>query len=830
MRGRPGTKPLYLAVLAGAVALAGVWLAERYGLFGRDLAATQAAIGANCLDCHDEITRSGDLVLDPATLADVADHAEVWEKVLRKIADRAMPPPEEPRPPERDYLTIERFLVAELDALAAARPNPGDLPQLHRLTRTEYRNAIRDLLALEGLPAELDFELLLPADNRSSGFDNIAELLFISPSNMERYIDTAGKISRLAVGDMSAPPLVNRHRMALQLPQDSHLPGLPIGTRGGLLVESFLPLDGEYLVRVEFAGGSREPHELEVLVDGERVAMATVVTGTRGFPRRPPPLEFHLELPAGPAEVGVTFIERSEAFDESSLRVRRRSRGALPDIELVTISGPFNPTGPGNTPSRERIFTCTPGGDLGERACASEILGTLARRAYRRPVTDADLDELWPFYETGVADGGFERGIQYALERILVSPQFLYRVEVDPPGAAPGEAYALGEFELASRLSFFLWSSIPDDELLELAAAGRLQSPGTLQAQIERMLADPRSTSLVSNFASQWLFLGDVESKDPDLYLFRDYDETLREAFAVEAELFIDSVLRGGSGILELITANHSFVNERLAEHYGIANIEGSHFRRVELPEDSPRTGLLGKGGILTLTSYATRTSPVLRGKYVLDNLLASPPPPPPPDVPTLVTESDGAELTLREALERHREDPACAGCHYEMDAIGFALENFDAVGQWRDRSAGVAVDAASELPDGTAIDGVAGLRNHLARHPDRFARAFTEKLLMYALGRNIQYYDAPAVRTIVRDAASDGYGFASIVEGIASSVPFRMRNPRGAAAVDANANAGAGTVAAVAEPNAATAVTEANPDAAVAEANADAGITEANR
>ena len=785
MRPMPGAKPLYAAVLACAVVLAGAWLAERFGLFDRDLTVTQAAIGAHCLDCHDDITRSGGLLLEPATLADVGGHTEVWEKVVRKIADRAMPPADEPRPPEQDYLTIERFLVAELDALAAARPNPGELPQLHRLTRTEYRNAIRDLLELDGLPAELDFELLLPADNRSSGFDNISELLFVSPSNMERYIDTARKISRLAVGDMSTPLLVNRHRMALQLPQDTHLPGLPIGTRGGLLVDSFFPLDGEYVVRVEFAGGSREPHELEVLVNGERIAATTVVTGGRGFPRRPPPLQLRLPLAAGPAEVGVTFIERSEAFDESTLRVRRRSRGALPDIELVTISGPFNPTGPGDTPSRARIFTCTPEGELVERDCAAGILGSLARRAYRRPVTGADLDELWPFYETGLAEAGFERGIQYALERILISPQFLYRIELDPPDAPPGEAYAIGDLELASRLSFFLWSSLPDDELFELAAAGQLQAPGTLEAQIQRMLADPRSTSLVSNFAAQWLFLGDVESKDPDLYLFRDYDETLRDAFAIEAELFIDSVLRGGASILELITSNHTFLNERLAEHYGIANVEGSHFRRVDLPDGSPRAGLLGKGGILTLTSYATRTSPVLRGKYVLENLLATPPPPPPPDVPSLVTERDGAALTMREALARHREDPTCAGCHLEMDAIGFALENFDAVGQWRERDAGVEIDAASELPDGTAIDGVAGLRNYLAQHPDRVARAFTEKLLMYALGRNIQYYDAPAVRTIVRDAASDGYGFASIVEGIVLSVPFRMRNPRDGAAAN---------------------------------------------
>ncbi|WP_428100011.1 DUF1592 domain-containing protein [Candidatus Rariloculus sp.] len=779
MRRTPSAKPLYAVVLAGAAVLAGTWLAARHGLFDRDRAATQAAISANCLDCHDDITRSGDLVLEPATLADVGGHAEIWERVIRKVADRAMPPPDEPRPPERDYITIERFLEAELDAFAAARPNPGELPQLHRLTRTEYGNAIRDLLALDVLPAELDYELLLPADNKSSGFDNISELLFVSPSTMERYIDAARKISRLVVGDMSAAPLVNRHRLALQLPQDIHVPGLPIGTRGGLVIGSYFPLDGEYVVRVELAGSSREPHELEILVDGERVARSTVVSGGPGFPRRAPPLEFRLPVTAGPANIGVTFIERSEAFDESTLRVRRRSRGALPDIEHVTISGPFNPTGPGQTPSRERIFTCTPGGDIDERACAGEIVTALARRAYRRPVSETDLEGLWPFYEAGLADGGFDRGIQYALERILISPQFLYRVELDPPDARPGVAYAISDLELASRLSFFLWSSIPDYELLDLATEGRLRDPETLEAQIERMLADPRSESLVTNFAAQWLFLGDVESKDPDLYLFRDYDDTLRSAFAREAELFLDSVLRGNGSIVELLTASYTFVNERLAAHYGIANIEGSHFRRIELPESSPRAGLLGKGGILALTSYATRTSPVLRGKYVLENLLAAPPPAPPPDVPSLVTEDDGAALTMREALARHREDPACAGCHVEMDAIGFALENFDATGQWRDRDAAAPVDSTSALPDGTIIDGVAGLRSYLALHQDRFARAFTEKLLMYALGRNVQYYDAAAVRAIVRDAGNEGYAFASIVEGIARSVPFQMRNAR---------------------------------------------------
>lgn len=782
MRSALGPSPLRVAAIAGGVALVG--LGAWYGstLIADPEGETRAAIEQHCMECHNPAEQSGGLVINPGALTEVGERAEVWEKVVRKVADRAMPPPERPRPSETQYLAIQTYLEGELDARAAAAPNAGVLPQLHRLTRTEYTNAIRDLLALEGLPAELDFRLLLPADNSASGFDNIAELLFVSPGVMERYIDAARKISRLAVGDPTAPPLVNRHRMPLQLPQDTHLPGLPLGTRGGLAIESYFPLDAVYVFTIDFAGRVRERHELELLIDGERAARATLEAGEGGF-RGPAPMEFRVPVLAGPRQIGVTFIERSEAFDESTLRVRRRSRGALPEIELVTISGPFDTTGPGNTPSRERIFVCTPT-DAGEQgrnaqACANEILATLGRRAYRRPVTDEDLADLEPFYAAGLAAGGFERGIQAALERLLISPQFLYRIEREPDGAAPGKAFAVSDLELASRLSFFLWSSIPDDELLDSAIAGKLHETGVLEAHVARMLADPRSESLVTNFATQWLFLRDIENKDPDLFLFRDYDATLRSAFTREAELFVDSILRQNRSVSELLTAEHTFINERLAEHYGIPNVEGSHFRRVALPAGSPRAGLLGKGGILTLTSYSARTSPVLRGKYVLENLLGSPPPPPPPDVPSLVTEDadDGAPLTMREALARHRADPACAGCHVEMDAIGFALENFDATGKWRDRDAGTAIDAASELPDGRAIDGIAGLRDFLAARPERFAGAFTEKLLMYALGRNVQYYDAPAVRAIVRDAANDNYAFASIVTGIVRSVPFRMRN-----------------------------------------------------
>ena len=766
--------------LCGGLGLLMAILAYRLNLFAdpeaRALAALDSTIDRYCIDCHNEAEQAGGLVLDAATRADLARHHETWEKVARKIADRAMPPPDQPRPDEPLYASIQAQLETALDAHAQANPNAGRLPRLRRLTRAEYRNAIRDLLALADLPAELDFELLLPTDNASSGFDNIAELLFVSPAIMERYIDAASKISRLAVGDMSMAPLVNRHPMPLQLPQDTHLPGLPIGTRGGLLIETYLPLDAEYLLTIDFAGAAREVHEVEVLIDGERAARAAVEP-TGGAP--PPPLELAVRAAAGPAQLGVTFIERSEAIDESTLRVRRRGRGALLAIEQVTIAGPFNPSGPGQTPSRERIFVCTPEQAADETTCARQILTTLARRAYRRPVTETDMADLMPFYAAGHAKGGFELGIQRALERVLIGPQFLYRIERQPDEVRPGAAYAVSDLELASRLSFFVWSSLPDDELLALAEERRLRAPGVLEAQVRRMLADPRSESLVTNFATQWLFLHDVETRDPDLYLYRDYDQTLRSAFVREIELFLNEILRGGSSLLDLLTADFTFVNERLAEHYGMTNIVGSRFRRVTLPADSPRAGLLGKGGILTLTSYSTRTSPVLRGKYVLDNLLTSPPPPPPPDVPSLVTEdaADGAALTMREALARHRADPACAGCHLNMDAIGFALENFDATGRWRDWDAGTPVDAASELPDGTPLHGIAGLRAYLAQNPDRFVRAFTEKLLMYGLGRNVQYYDAAAVRAIVRAAENDGYSFASIVTGIVRSVPFQMRN-----------------------------------------------------
>jgi hypothetical protein len=491
-----------------------------------------------------------------------------------------------------------------------------------------------------------------------------------------------------------------------------------------------------------------------------------------------------------------------------------RSRGTMPAIAIATIRGPYSPTGPGDTPSRKRIFVCRPTSEAAEAPCAREILATLARRAYRRAAGDADLKDLMPFYEQGRADGGFDAGIQLALERLLVSPQFLYRIEREPApqagvtanaagapplraardspraggGAAPTAARhdapigvaPVSDVELASRLSFFLWSSIPDDELIETALDGRLHDTSVLRAQVQRMLADPRAESMVTNFAAQWLFLRDVEGKDPDIFLFPDHDVSLRRALERETELFVGDVLRHGESVTDLLTASYTFLNERLARHYDVPNVYGSYFRRVELAADSPRAGLLGQGSILTVTSYSTRTSPVLRGKYVLDNLLASPPPPPPADVPALKTEDDaagGKPLTMREAMVKHRANPACASCHAKMDPIGFALEHFDAVGRWRDADAGQPINAASKLLDGATIDGLAGVQSMLLRRPELFVHAFTEKLMMYALGRNVQYYDAPAIRTIMRAAAEKNYAFSTIVEGIVESVPFRMRN-----------------------------------------------------
>jgi hypothetical protein len=739
-----------------------------------------------------------------------------------------MPPPNVPRPDAAGYDRLASFLESELDRAEAAHPHLGKLPLAHRLSRTEYRNAVRDLLALESLPSEVSIDYLLPADNVSSGFDNIADLLFVSPSVMERYLDAARKISRLAVGDPSMPVMVNIHKLDPEHWQDDRVDELPFGTRGGIAVRSEFPVDGTYIVKVDV--GNAQGHELEVTVDGERVALRALgaargggagAAAAGGDPQDPDdpvaapqpapargaapagraaadggrggrgaggrgrggaagPLEFPLTLKAGPKLIGVSFVQRSEVRDEATLRPRMRSRGTQPGINAVTISGPYSVTGPGDSPSRRRIFLCRPSSTTEEAPCARKILSTLVRRAYRRPATDADLSDLLPFYEQGRRTS-FDVGIQTALERLLVSPQFLFRIEREPATAARGSTYRISDLELASRLSFFIWSSIPDDELLDAAAAGRLKDPKVLEQQVRRMLNDPRSEALVTNFAEQWLYLRDIAAKQPDEILFADFDETLRAAMRRETELFIDSVFRENRSVLELLSANYTFLNERLARHYGVANVKGSWFRRVDFPSGDVRGGLLGQGSVLTITSYSTRTSPVLRGKWVLENLLSAAPPPPPADVPSLKTETaPGKPLTLRDAMIRHRAAPACAGCHARMDPIGFAMENFDAVGRWRDRDGEHPIDATGVFPDGATFDGIPGLKRELLRQPEQFVGTVAERLLMYALGRNLQYYDAPSVRTVMRDAQASRYTMASLVLGIVKSRPFQMREAGG--------------------------------------------------
>jgi hypothetical protein len=743
---------------------------------------TAEALQKYCGTCHSGKVKTAGVVIDPTALSQpggiAGPNAETWERAVRQLRAKSMPPVGMPRPDAATYDKVATYLETALDKEAATKPNPGDLPNLHRLTRTEYKNSIRDLLALDNLPKEMDYTLLLPADNASSGFDNIADLLYVSPVVMERYLDTANKISRLAVGDPAIPVMENIHQMPLEEPQESRVEELPFGTRGGIAVKSYFPLDAEYEFRVDLSGAAREAHQLELTVDGERKGLITIGGTGRGGRGGGAPTQFRIPVKAGPRLIGVTFIQHTEALDEGTLRARQRSRGSQPAVGAMTIRGPYNATGSGMTPSREKIFSCHPQNASEELPCAKQVLSTLMRRAYRRPVTDSDVAKLMPFYETGRKDSTFDHGVQIALERLLVSPQFLYRIERDPATAAPGANYKISDLELASRLSFFLWSSGPDDELMNVAVAGKLKQPDVLEKQVRRMMTDPRSESLVNNFAAQWLFLRDVEVKEPDLFLFRDFDEGLRKSFERETELFLDSILRENRSVKELLTANYTFLNERLAEHYGVPNLRGSQFRRYTFPEGSPRSGLLGQGSVLTLTSYSTRTSPVLRGKYVLENLLASPPPPPPPNVPSLKTEGNksGEQLSLREAMVQHRANPACANCHARMDPIGFAMEHFDAVGKWREQDAGKPIDVSSKLADGTVVDGVDGVRDLILRDPQRFAGAVTEKLLMYATGRNVQYFDAPAIRRIVRASAANDYKFSDLVLGITESVPFQTR------------------------------------------------------
>ena len=766
-----------------------------------DAAVHAALLDQYCITCHNQRLSDRGTVpieLETADLGDVPGEAALWEKVIRKLRTGSMPPAGRPRPDQAAAGAFASWLEAAIDRAAAAHPNPGRTEPLHRLNRTEYQNAIRDLLALD-----VDAAALVPADDQSYGFDNIAGVLKVSPTLLERYMRAAREISRLAVGASPMAPAGETFRVVSDLSQYRHRDGLPFGTRGGMSVDYNFPRDGEYDIEVElldlFAGAPiREPHQLELSVDGERVAVFHLTPpdpdGYQGaaYNEGPEGLQARVQVGAGPRVVTAAFIKKTDALAESLRQPFDRPHGEgdyllyQPHVGTLTVSGPFNASGAGDTPARRRIFTCRPASPAAEAPCARQILATLARRAYRRPVTEADVGGLVRFYEEGRERGGFEAGIERALGALLVSPDFLFRVVPDPPGVARGAAYRLSGLELASRIAFFLWSSLPDDELLEVAAQGGLQDPAVVERQVRRMLADPRSEALAKHFAGQWLRLRNISGALPSDVIFPNFGESLRQDFVRETELFFDSIMREDRSITQLLTADYTFLNERLAKHYGVQGVYGSDFRRVTLTGDN-RRGLLGQGSILTVTSYPDRTSPVGRGKWVLENVLGTPPPPPPPNVPELEpAEDSGTVLAMRERMEQHRANPVCASCHRMMDPLGLALENFDAVGRWRAHMpGGTAIDASGSMPDGTAFDGPADLRGLLVRKPEQFATVVTEKLLTYALGRGVEYYDAPAVREITRAAAANDYGLASLIVGVVKSTPFQMRLARAAAAAE---------------------------------------------
>ncbi len=742
-----------------------------------------SVVNQYCLGCHNNTVKSGGLALDTVSPENTDRDSELWEKVVRRLRARRMPPAGMPRPDERTFDKVVASLERSLDRAAAAHPNPGRTDTFRRLTRTEYRNAIRDLIAIE-----IDVSSLLPSDESSQGFDNIT-VGDLSPTLLDRYITAAEKIARVAVGRPSRSPDGITVRIPPDLTQEEHINGLPIGTRGGASFPYSFPLDGEYEFTIrltrdrnEDIEGLREPHELELLLDGRRLQLFTVAP-PQG--ENPPAADQHLTVrvpvKSGPREVGAAFLKKPTVLLETERQPYQahfnyyRHPRIQPAVYSISIVGPYGAQGPGETPSRQRIFVCRPSQASEEESCAKRIVETLMRRACRRPISAEDLARPLEFYRQTRAQDGFEAGIEMALRAVLVSPEFLFRVEQDPAGVAPKTAYRISDLELASRLSFFLWSSIPDDELLETAIRRDLSKPAVLERQVRRMLADKRSGSLVTNFASQWLYLRNLDSMTPDMRLFPDFDDNLRRAFRRETELFFESILREDRSVLDLLNADYTFVNERLAKHYGIPNVFGSRFRRISLGGDSKRGGLLRQGSILTVTSYATRTSPVIRGKWVLENFLGTPPPPPSSNVPSLES-TVGEGLTVRERLAQHRADPACASCHRLMDPVGFALENYDAVGRWRIADAGKPIDASGGLPDGSEFEGVAGLQQALLGRPEIFAGTLTEKLLTYALGRGVEPYDAPAVREIVRKAQAENFRLSSIVLGIATSTPFRMR------------------------------------------------------
>ena len=785
--------------------------------------SSRALLDRYCVICHNQAVvnsvaqpneglqttqlRNLGLTLDVEDVSNLAENPEVWEKIIKKLRVGVMPPPNYPRPDKESYDGFRAFLENELDRVASRQINPGRTQAFHRLNQTEYQNSVRALIDLD-----IDVADLIPTDAPDQyGFDNNAEVLALSPLSVERYVSAAHKIAELAVGATPRGASINTYEVPLNLIQDDRLSEeLPFGSRGGTAIEHMFPVDGEYRIAlhlqtnyVDFVRGYDQPHEVELSLDGRH--LETFAFGGDA-PGTPAPysyagnirgnddweefmmafveegFEIQVNVNAGLRVIGATFpreMWENEGIQQPRLFGYHLAVTELPDanpaVDSIEIEGPLSVDGPGDTPSRRRIFSCLPANLDEEPACAQQILSSLARRAYRRPVSESDIQELVEFYNQGRLDGGFEVGIQFALERVLVSPDFLFRIEQDPADAQPGAMYSISGIELASRMSFFLWSSPPDDELLILAERGVLREPGMLEQQVQRMMADPRADAFIKNFVGQWLYLRNLEDFYPDPAAFPEFDENLRTALQRETELFIDDQIRSDASLLDLLSADYTFVNERLARHYGISGVYGSRYRKVTV-DGNQRGGLLGHGGLMMVTSYPNRTSPVLRGKFVLENLLGGPPPEPPPNVPALETSSDGKVLTMREAMVMHRENPACRVCHAAMDPIGFSLENYDVVGKWRREFAGQPIDASGLLPDGNTFDGPGGLRGLLLERPDDLVGTITEKLMRFALGRSLEYYDMPEVRAVVRAASEGDYRWSSIILGVVESTPFQMR------------------------------------------------------
>jgi hypothetical protein len=774
--------------------------------------SVQPVLDQYCVTCHNERLKTGGLALDALKPDRIAADAETWEKVVRKVRAGLMPPAGARRPDRGSLDAFAAAIEGTIDHVAANNPNPGRAP-LHRMNRVEYANAIRDLLVLD-----VDPSTLLPADDSSHGFDNIADVLGVSPSLLERYVSAAAKISRLAVGERDAAPTQVTYTVKGDLSQNQTLEGQPLGTRGGTTIRHNFPVDGEYVIKLSLLklsfgqvfGEGAEGEELELTLNGQRVKLFKLDEVPMFFmrespgshPAKPQPtdpleervkmtpdirLEFRMKVKAGPQDIGVAFLQKNHLANEDLVKRPVSSTydvfigmqygySTAPHLSRVVITGPYNPTGLGDTPSRRRVFVCRPTSAADEGACARQIVSTLVRRAYRRAPSAADAESILTFYQQERdRTGNFEAGIEMALRRILADPEFIFRFEPAPAGAKPGIPYRIGDTELASRLSFFLWSTIPDDELLKLAIDGKLHEPAVLEKQARRMLADPKARALVTNFANQWLYLRDLKNANPDVTVFPDFDDNLRQGFQRETEMLFESVMREDRSVLDLLDANYTFVNERLARHYGIPNVYGPDFRRVPVPSDA-RRGLLGHGSLLLVTSNANRTSPVIRGKWILENLLGSQAPLPPPDVPPLEEKPTAAARSVRERIEQHRANPACASCHKIMDPIGLALENFDAIGRWRTTDEGVAIDASGQLVDGSVLDGPSSLRKAMLGRSDAFVGSMAEKLLMYGMGREIKYYDMPAVRIVMRDAAKNRYRFSDLVMGIVKSAPFQMK------------------------------------------------------